>query len=51
MHADREITDLSGKHSFTLYSSLSSYAPTDRQIEGGTNTLAVRWLEEPRVNL
>jgi hypothetical protein len=46
MHAERQITICSHKISFTLYSSLSLYSPTDRMTDGGTNTLAARWLEE-----
>ncbi len=51
MHAERKITVHSHKHSFTPYLSLSPYSPTDRMTDGGTNTLAVRGLEELRVNL
>jgi hypothetical protein len=47
MHAERQTTDLSVKHSFTLYPSLSPYRITDRE----TNTLAARGLEELRINL
>jgi hypothetical protein len=46
MHADRKITAPSGKHSFTLYPSLSPYKWTDRQNDGETNTLAAHGLEE-----
>ena len=46
-HAERKITDLSVKHSFTLYPSLSPYRQTDRQTDRETNTLAARGLEEP----
>jgi hypothetical protein len=50
MHAERKITNLSGKHSFTTNPSLSPYSQTDgqtdRQNDGGTNTLAVCELEE-----
>ncbi len=49
-HAERKITDLSAKHTFTLYPSLSPFL-MDRITDGGTNTLAVRGLEELRVNL
>ena len=51
MHAERKITDLSVKHSFTLYPSLSPYSQTDGRTDGltdrETNTLASRGLEEP----
>ncbi len=33
MHAERKFTVLSGKHSFTLNPSLSSYGPIDRQSD------------------
>jgi hypothetical protein len=36
-HAERKITDLSVKHSFTLYPSLSPYAQTELRREGGIN--------------
>jgi hypothetical protein len=35
-NADRKITDLSGKHSFTHYPSLSPYSQTDRQTDRQT---------------
>jgi hypothetical protein len=37
----------SHKHSFTPYPSLSPYSRTDGVTDRGTNTLAVRGLEEP----
>jgi hypothetical protein len=45
-HAERKITVRSHKHSFTPHPSLSPYSPTDGMTDGGTNTLAVRGLEE-----
>ncbi len=45
-HAERQITDLSVKHSFTLYPSLSPYWRTEWQTDRETNTLAARGLEE-----
>ena len=45
-HAERKITDLSVKHSFTPYPSLSLYSPTDRMMDRETNTLAACGLEE-----
>ncbi len=42
MHTERKITDLSVKHSFTLYPSLSPF----RQTEWQTETLAARGLED-----
>ncbi len=45
-HAERKITVHSHKHSFTPYPSLSPYRQTDRMTDRGTNTLAVRGLEE-----
>jgi hypothetical protein len=47
MHAERNITICSHKHSFTPYPSLSPYSPTDRMTDRGTNTLTARGLEEP----
>jgi hypothetical protein len=44
-HAERKITDLSHKYSFTLYPSLSHYSQTDRMTDGGTNTLTACGLE------
>jgi hypothetical protein len=41
-HTERQTTNLSVKHSFTLYPSLSPYGITDRE----TNTLAAHGLEE-----
>ncbi len=46
MHAERKNTYLSGKHSFTPYTSLSPYRWTDRMTDRGANTLAARGLEE-----
>ncbi len=46
MHAERKITNLSVKHSFTPYPSLSPYSQTDRMTDRGTNTLTARGLEE-----
>ncbi len=37
MHAERQITDLSVKHSFTLYPSLSPYRQTELQTEEQIN--------------
>ncbi len=37
MHAERQITDLSVKHSFTLYSSLSPYRQTELWTEEQIN--------------
>jgi hypothetical protein len=34
MHAEQEITDLSVKHSFTLYPSLSPYSQMESLMEG-----------------
>ncbi len=51
MHTERQTTDLSVKHSFTLYPSLSPYRRMDRITDRETNTLATRGLEELRVNL
>ncbi len=45
-HVERKITDLSVKHSSTLYPSLSPYRQMDRIIDRGINTLAARGLEE-----
>ncbi len=39
MHAERKITNLSGKHSFTPYPSLSPYSPTDGMTDREINTL------------
>jgi hypothetical protein len=46
MHAERKITLRSHKHSVTPYPSLSPYSRIDRMTDRGTNTLAVRGLEE-----
>jgi hypothetical protein len=43
---ERKITVCSHKHSFTPYPSLSPYSPMDRMTDRGTNTLAVRGLDE-----
>jgi hypothetical protein len=45
-HAERKITDLSNKHSFTPYPSLSPYSQMDGMTERETNTPAVHGLEE-----
>ncbi len=45
-HTERQITDLSVKHSFTLYPSFSPYSQTESLTDRGTNTLAARGLEE-----
>ncbi len=49
-HADRKITVTSGKHSFTLYPSLSPYRwtdrQTDRQNDRGMNILTAHGLEK-----
>ncbi len=37
MHAERQITDLSVKHSFTLYPSFSPYGQTESQTEEQIN--------------
>ena len=47
MHAERQITNLSVKHSFTLYPSLSPHLQTDGLTDRESNTLASRGLEEP----
>jgi hypothetical protein len=41
MHAERQIMDLSVKHSFTLYPSLSPYGQTESLTEGGIHLLCV----------
>jgi hypothetical protein len=43
MHAERQITDLFVKHSFTLYPSLSSYGQTESLTEGQIHSLRVGW--------
>ncbi len=50
-HAKGKITNLSNKHSFTTYPSLSLYSNTDGMTDRETNTLAACGLEELRVNL
>jgi hypothetical protein len=45
-HTERKITIRSQKHSFTPYPTLSPCSWTDRMTDRGTNTLAVRGLEE-----
>ncbi len=45
-HSERKITDLSNKHSFIPYPSLSPYTHTDRQMDRETNTSAACGLEE-----
>jgi hypothetical protein len=42
-HADRQITKLSVKHSFTLYPSLSPYSRTELQTEKWIHLLHVGW--------
>jgi hypothetical protein len=46
MHTKRKITNLSGKHSFTPYPSLSPYSPTDGMADREINTLAAHGLED-----
>jgi hypothetical protein len=43
MHAERQITDLSVKHSFTLYPSLSPYGQTELQTEWWIHSLRMGW--------
>jgi hypothetical protein len=43
---DRKITVPSGKHSITLYPSLSPYRWVDTQTDRETNTLAAHGLED-----
>ncbi len=43
MHVKRQITDLSVKHSFTLYPSLSPYSQTESQTEERIHLLCVGW--------
>jgi hypothetical protein len=45
-HAKGKKKDLSNKHSFTPYPSLSPYSQTDRMTDREMNTLAARGLEE-----
>ncbi len=45
-HAKRQITNLSVKHSYTLYPSLSPYSWMDGMTDRETNTLAAHGLEE-----
>jgi hypothetical protein len=40
MHTERQTTNLSVKHSFTPYPSLSPYSPTDGITDREKNTLA-----------
>ncbi len=42
-HAERQITDLSVKHSFTLYPSLSPYSQMDLWTEGRIHSLRMGW--------
>ncbi len=42
-HPERQITDLSVKHSFTLYPSLSPYGQTELQMEKQIHLLRVGW--------
>jgi hypothetical protein len=41
--AERQITNLSVKHSFTLYPSLSPYSQTELQTEKGIHLLRMGW--------
>ncbi len=43
MHAERQITDLSVKHSFTLYPSLSPYGQTESLTEEQIHLLRMGW--------
>jgi hypothetical protein len=43
MHAERQITDLSVKHSFTLYPSISPYLQTESRTEERIHSLHVGW--------
>ncbi len=43
MHAERQITNLSVKHSFTLYPSLSPYSQKELQTEEQIHSLRVGW--------
>jgi hypothetical protein len=47
MRTERKITNLSNKHSFTPYLSLSPYGQTDGVTDEGTNTITARRLEAP----
>ncbi len=42
-HAERQINDLSVKHSFTLYPSLSPYSQTESQTEEQIHLLGAGW--------
>ncbi len=42
-HAERQITNLSVKHSFTLYPSLSPYGQTESLTEGQIHLLRMGW--------
>jgi hypothetical protein len=42
-HAERQITNLSVKHSFTLYLSLSPYRQTESRTEKQIHSLCVGW--------
>ncbi len=42
-HTERQTTDLSVKHSFTLYLSLSPYRQTESQTEKQIHSLCVGW--------
>jgi hypothetical protein len=44
MHAEGQITDLSVKHSFTLYPSLSPYSQAESLTEGQIHWLRVGWM-------
>ncbi len=43
MHTERQITDLSVKHSFTLYPSFSPYSQTESLTEEQIHSLHVGW--------
>ncbi len=42
-HAERQTTDLSVKHSFTLYPSLSPYGRTESRTEEQIHSLRMSW--------
>jgi hypothetical protein len=44
MQAERQITDLSVKHSFTLYPSLSPYSGTELRMEKQINPAWLGWV-------
>jgi hypothetical protein len=51
MQAGRKITDLSVKHSFTLYPSLSPYRRTESQFEERIHSLRVGWRNLPTLRV